>query len=45
MSQLVRVTSSGQVTIPIEMRKRLKILKGAYLSIEIQGKVIHIKKI
>ena len=41
----MRVTSKGQVTIPIEIRARLGILPNTEVDFEVHGKVAHLVKV
>ncbi len=41
----MRVTSKGQVTIPIEIRQRLGIDQETEVEFEVVGNVVHLKKI
>jgi AbrB family looped-hinge helix DNA binding protein len=41
----MRVTSKGQVTIPIEVRRQLDIDTSTELAFEVVGNVVHIHKV
>jgi AbrB family looped-hinge helix DNA binding protein len=41
---VVKVTSKGQVTIPIDARKRLGITDNTYLDVSIEGDVLRFRK-
>jgi len=41
----VRLSSKGQVVIPVEIRERLGLKKGAFLTVRIEGKKIVIEPI
>ena len=38
--QIVKVTGKGQLTLPIELRRKLRINKDDYLSVEAAGEVL-----
>lgn len=42
---IVKVTEKGQVTLPIELRRRLRISKDDYLMIEAEGNVLKVRKL
>ncbi|MGH7798772.1 MAG: AbrB/MazE/SpoVT family DNA-binding domain-containing protein [Candidatus Binatia bacterium] len=42
---IVKVTEKGQVTLPIELRRRLRISKDDYLMIEADGNVLKVRKL
>jgi transcriptional pleiotropic regulator of transition state genes len=41
---VVKVTSKGQVTIPIEARKRLGITDNTYLDVAVEGDTLRFRK-
>ncbi|MFZ5592495.1 MAG: AbrB/MazE/SpoVT family DNA-binding domain-containing protein [Bacillota bacterium] len=43
--ELMRVTAKGQLTIPINIRKKLNIRAGDYLQIHLAEKEIRIRKV
>jgi AbrB family looped-hinge helix DNA binding protein len=40
----MRITSKGQVTIPVEIRERLGLLPNSEVEFEVAGNVVRIKK-
>lgn len=40
----MRVTSKGQVTIPVEIRERLGLLPNSEVEFEVEGNTVRIKK-
>lgn len=40
-----KITSKGQLTIPIEARRMLGLDKNSYVDVEIDGEVLHIRKL
>jgi AbrB family looped-hinge helix DNA binding protein len=40
----MRITSKGQVTIPVEIRERLGLLPNSEVEFEVTGNVVRIKK-
>jgi len=44
MSEVVKVTSKGQITLPIDMRRSLDIEKDGYLVVDTVGDYIIMKK-
>lgn len=45
MSDVIKVTSKGQVTLPKEIRKKLQISKDSYIAVDIIGDYIIMKKV
>ena len=43
--KVVKVTSKGQVTIPIEVRERLGIDEETYLIVSVEGSEVRLKKV
>jgi len=43
--QIVKVTGKGQLTLPIELRRKLRINKDDYLSVEAAGEVLTLRKV
>lgn len=43
--QIVKVTGKGQLTLPIELRRKLRINKDDYLSVEAEGEVLTLRKV
>ena len=43
--ELMRISTKGQLTIPISIRKKLNIKDGDYLHIIVEGEEIRLKKI
>ena len=41
----MRVTSKGQVTIPVEIREALGIVEGSEVEFEIAGRVVRMRKV
>jgi len=42
---IVKVTEKGQLTLPIELRRKLRINKDDYLSVEAEGEVLKLRKV
>jgi len=42
---IVKVTEKGQVTLPIDLRRKLRINKDDYLLIEAEGNVLKVRKL
>ncbi len=42
---IVKVTEKGQLTLPIALRRKLKITKDDYLSLEAEGDVVTLRKV
>jgi AbrB family looped-hinge helix DNA binding protein len=42
---VARITTKGQVTVPLELRKYLKIQEGDYILFEKKGSKVEIKKL
>lgn len=42
---IMKVTEKGQVTLPIDLRRKLRISKDDYLEVEADGSVLKIRKI
>jgi len=38
----VRITTKGQVTIPVDIRQRLRLLPGSEVEFEVEGNVVKI---
>ena len=45
MTDVIKVTSKGQITIPIEIRKKLQIEKESYIVVDMIGDYIIMKKV
>jgi len=45
MIKVIKVTSKGQITIPIEIRKKLQIEKESYIVVDMIGDYIIMKKV
>ena len=45
MSDVIKVTSKGQVTLPKEIRRKLQISKDSYIAVDIIGDYIIMKKV
>ena len=45
MTEVIKVTSKGQITIPIEIRKKLQLEKESYIVVDIIGDYIIMKKV
>lgn len=41
---IARITTKGQVTVPLELRKELKVKEGDYILFEKKGSRVEIKK-
>lgn len=41
---IARITTKGQVTVPVELRKHLKLKEGDYILFEKKGPKVEIKK-
>lgn len=44
MIYIAKITTKGQVTVPLELRKALKVQEGDYLIFEKKGSSVNIKK-
>lgn len=44
MTEVIKVTSKGQITLPVDIRKTLQINKDGYLIVETIGDFILLKK-
>jgi AbrB family looped-hinge helix DNA binding protein len=42
---IVKVTEKGQVTLPIDLRRKLRIGKDDYLEVEAEGNVLKVRKV
>jgi len=42
---IVKVTEKGQVTLPIDLRRKLRISKDDYLEVEAEGNVLKVRKV
>jgi len=42
---VVKVTEKGQVTLPIDLRRKLKISKDDYLAVEADGEYLKLRKV
>jgi transcriptional pleiotropic regulator of transition state genes len=42
---IIKVTEKGQVTLPIDLRRKLRITKDDYLVVEADGNVLKIQKL
>lgn len=42
---MIKLTSKGQMTLPLEIREKLKLNKGDYLAVYLEGEEIRLKKI
>ena len=42
---IVKVTGRGQIKLPIELRRKLRINKDDYLSVEAAGEVLTLRKV
>ncbi len=45
MTEVIKVTSKGQITIPIEIRKKLQLEKESYIVVDMIGDYIIMKKV
>lgn len=45
MAEVIKVTSKGQVTLPVNIRKKLHISKDTYIAVDIIGDYIIMKKV
>jgi AbrB family looped-hinge helix DNA binding protein len=45
MTEVIKVTSKGQVTLPADVRKKLHLDKDTYIAVDIIGDYIILKKI
>ena len=45
MTEIIKVTSKGQVTLPVGVRKELDIDKDTYIAVETIGEYIIMKKV
>lgn len=43
--RMVKVTSKGQMTLPLEVRRRLKIMPGDHLAVYVEGQEIRMKRV
>jgi len=41
---VVKVTSKGQITIPVEIRRTLGITEDSYVDISLEGDEVHVRK-
>ena len=44
LTEVVKVTSKGQITLPVDIRKTFKIEKDGYLMVDVVGDYILMKK-
>jgi transcriptional pleiotropic regulator of transition state genes len=42
---IVKVTEKGQVTLPIDLRRKLRISKDDYLEVEAEGNILKVRKL
>ncbi len=42
---IIKITSKGQMTLPVEIREKLKLSQGDHLAVYLDGEEIRIKKI
>lgn len=42
---IIKLTSKGQMTLPLEIRNRLKLKKGDHLAVYLYGEELRLKKI
>ena len=42
---IVKVTEKGQVTLPVELRRKLRIAKDDYLMVEAEGDALKMRKV
>jgi AbrB family looped-hinge helix DNA binding protein len=42
---IVKVTEKGQVTLPVGLRRKLRIGKDDYLSVEAEGEILKLRKV
>lgn len=42
---IVKVTEKGQVTLPIDLRRKLRISKNDYLLVEAEGNILKVRKL
>jgi AbrB family looped-hinge helix DNA binding protein len=42
---IIKVTEKGQVTLPIELRRKLRIAKDDYLVVEAEGEYLKLRKV
>jgi AbrB family looped-hinge helix DNA binding protein len=42
---IVKVTEKGQMTLPVDLRRKLRISKDDYLEVEAEGNVLKIRKV
>lgn len=45
MAEVIKVTSKGQVTLPVDIRKKLHISKDTYIAVDIIEDYIIMKKV
>jgi AbrB family looped-hinge helix DNA binding protein len=44
-NEIMRITSKGQLTIPVSIRKELKLKSGDYLRVNVENQEIRLKKV
>ncbi len=44
-NEIMRITSKGQLTIPVSIRKALKLKSGDYLRVNVENQEIRLKKV
>lgn len=44
-NEIMRITSKGQLTIPVSIRKELKIKEGDYFKVDVENEEIRLKKV
>ncbi len=44
-NEIMRITSKGQLTIPVSIRKALKLKSGDYLRVNLENQEIRLKKV
>jgi transcriptional pleiotropic regulator of transition state genes len=42
---IVKVTEKGQVTLPVDLRRKLRISKNDYLEVEAEGNILKVRKL
>ena len=42
---IVKVTEKGQVTLPVDLRRKLRISKDDYLEVEADGNILKVRKL
>jgi transcriptional pleiotropic regulator of transition state genes len=42
---IVKVTEKGQVTLPVDLRRKLRISKDDYLEVEAEGNILKVRKL